>query len=360
MNDRIIGFDLARAYAIFGMFIVNYNFSFGSMLAPTNNVDRFLRLFTGNSTAIFIICAGMGVILMSRNHANTLEEKAKLKAKIMKRSWFLFILGLLLYNWWEGDILHFYGGYMHIVAFMIFLPKRYFFIFALLTLVVHNVLQYIIPIDKGWNFDNYDYQDFWTPIGFVRNTLYNGWNSIFPWFSYFLVGMWLGHLDWRSAKIKLNIFVSGLILFTTIQIIRYFAMHQYFDDAQTNFIMAEYFPPFLPFILVTMGFALMMISTCMFIGERFHSNKLILALQKTGQMTLTHYIFHITAGVIIFCTLTGKKFENGLASTGNPVSSLYILLYSLAFFIVCVGLSVLWSQKFKNGPVETIMRRISG
>lgn len=65
MQQRITGFDLARAYAIFGMFIVNFNFSFGSLMAPTGPLGRFLNLFTGNSTAIFIICAGMGVSLMT-------------------------------------------------------------------------------------------------------------------------------------------------------------------------------------------------------------------------------------------------------------------------------------------------------
>lgn len=117
MQQRIIGFDLARAYAIFGMFIVNFNFSFGSIMAPTEPLGRFLNIFTGNSTAIFIICAGMGVSLMTNRNDYSKEEKANLKSKILKRSWFLFVLGLLLYNWWSGDILHFYGGYMHFAAF---------------------------------------------------------------------------------------------------------------------------------------------------------------------------------------------------------------------------------------------------
>lgn len=50
MKQRIIGFDLARAYAIFGMFIVNFNFSFGSVMNPTDAVGPFLNIFTGNST----------------------------------------------------------------------------------------------------------------------------------------------------------------------------------------------------------------------------------------------------------------------------------------------------------------------
>jgi uncharacterized protein len=30
MKQRILGFDLARAYAIFGMYIVNFTFCFGT------------------------------------------------------------------------------------------------------------------------------------------------------------------------------------------------------------------------------------------------------------------------------------------------------------------------------------------
>ena len=118
MKQRIIGFDLARTYAIFGMFIVNFIFCFGSFRDETV-FGKFANLFIGNSTSIFIICAGMGVVLMTNRDTYSIEEKNKLKSVILKRSWFLFVLGLLLYNWWPGDILHFYGAYMHIAAFLL-------------------------------------------------------------------------------------------------------------------------------------------------------------------------------------------------------------------------------------------------
>ena len=62
------------------------------------------------------------------DYANVLaaDEKAKLRSHILKRSWFLLSIGLLLFTWWPGDILHFYGGYMHIAAFILFVPKRYY------------------------------------------------------------------------------------------------------------------------------------------------------------------------------------------------------------------------------------------
>jgi uncharacterized protein len=80
MNQRIIGFDLARAYAIFGMFIVNFNYCFGSVMQTNEPLGRFLNLFTGNSTSIFIILAGMGVSLLANKTENSAEEKAKLRS----------------------------------------------------------------------------------------------------------------------------------------------------------------------------------------------------------------------------------------------------------------------------------------
>ena len=360
MNQRIIGFDLARAYAIFGMFIVNFNFSFASIMAPSDKIGWFLSLFTGNSTAIFIICAGMGVSLMTNKSNFSKEDKSILKSKILKRSWFLFGLGLLLYNWWQGDILHFYGGYMHFAALLLFTPKKYYLWFAFLSIVIFYTLFLIIPIETGWDFTNYNYIDFWTPIGFLRNTFYNGWNSLFPWFAYFLLGMWLGRLDWQIKNTKRNIFSIGFILFIAIQILRQFAKNGYFSPFWSDFITAEYFPPFLPFMLVTIGFAFMVISICMYIGEKFSKNNIINALQKTGQMTLSHYVIHLTLGMILFVQLSNKHYPNGLIQTEEPVAPIYILIYAISFFFISVLFSMFWSKKFKNGPLETLMRKISG
>jgi len=359
MKQRIIGFDLARAYAIFGMFIVNFNFSFGSVMNPTDTVGHFLNIFTGNSTAIFIICAGMGISLMTNKPYYTIEEKAKLKSKILKRSWVLFAMGLLLYNWWSGDILHFYGGYMHFAAFLLFVPKRYYLLGGIIAITIFHILLFVIPINTSWDFTTFRYIDFWTPTGFLRNTFYNGWNSMFPWISYFLVGMWLGKLNWQDRLTKRNIFMVGLIVFIIIQGLRLMVRQHFFNPFWSDYIMAEYFPAYLPFVLVTMTFAFMVIPICMHIGEIFSTNKLVLALQKTGQMTLSHYVIHLTLGMIIMATLTGKHYT-GLLEDEQPTLSIYILAYSLLFYIFSILFSVFWSKKFKNGPLETLMRKISG
>ncbi|MCW3105469.1 MAG: hypothetical protein JWO09_3909 [Bacteroidetes bacterium] len=358
-KQRIPGFDIARAYAIFGMFIVNFNFSFGSVMAPTSPTGHFLNIFTGNSTAIFIICAGMGVSLMTHGNNYSKEEKAALKSKIIKRSWFLFALGLLLYNWWSGDILHFYGGYMHFAAFLLFVPEKYYLWAAAFAILIFHILLFIIPIDTGWDFTTFNYTDFWTPAGFIRNTFYNGWNSMFPWLSYFFTGMWLGRRDWTNKPVRRNTFITGLLLFIIFQSLRALESLHFLNSFWSDYITAEYFPPYLPFLMLTMGFAFMVIPVCMYIGEKCSNNAFISALQKTGQMTLSHYVIHLTAGMIIFAYITNKHYT-GLLEDETPTPPAYIFVYSVIFYTLSVLFSVLWSRKFKRGPLETLMRKISG
>lgn len=364
MKQRIIGFDLARAYAIFGMYIVNFIFCFGSF-RDDSIFGKFANLFIGNSTSIFIICAGIGVAIMTNKITNTQEEKRRLKTIILKRSWFLFVLGILLYNWWPGDILHFYGGYMHIAAFLLFIPKRYYLWSAIFVIAIYNILQMFIPIFTSWNLETTKYADFWTPVGFLRNTFYNGWNSIFPWFAYFLTGMYLGILNWQKKNLWKRIFIIGLSLLSVFKGLRLLIKYDFDNSARHefylkswNFLMEDYFPANIPFIMITTGWALMVISLCILIGDRFPKEKVIQLLAKTGQMTLSLYVFHMTIGVLLLSMLSHKPYT-GFPQKESPVSTALIFLYAILFFVLSIIGVYLWSKKIYKGPLETLMRKIS-
>jgi uncharacterized protein len=43
-----------------------------------------------------------------------------------------------------------------------------------------------------------------------------------------------------------------------------------------------------------------------------------------------------------------------------PVKTIYVVSFSLMFYLACIFFSVYWTRKFKNGPLETLMRKISG
>jgi uncharacterized membrane protein YeiB len=355
MKQRIIGFDLARAYAIFGMYIVNFSFCFGNL------GDQSLL---GKFTSIFIICAGMGVILLAKSNT-TLAEKNHIKSVILKRSWFLFFLGIALYSWWPGDILHFYGGYLHIAAFLLFVPKQRYLWLALLFILGYNLLQMLIPITTSWNLRTTQYADFWTPQGFIRNTLYNGWNSIFPWFAYFALGMFLGKLDWHNKKIQQKMFLIGLGIFSVFKALRLYIRADFDNPKYNEFyikywpqLMEDYFPANIPYLMITTGFALMVISFCMYLGNRFEDSKIINWLVKTGQMTLSLYVLHITVGVIILAKLSNLNYT-GYPISDQPLPAGFVLSFAILFFVLSVAFSVFWTKKFKKGPIESLMRKMS-
>ncbi len=357
MKTRVIGFDLARAYAIFGMFIVNFNTVFGSH----NNHDGlsgFLNLFNGNSSTLFVMLAGMGVSLMTNRLDYTLEERKNLKSIISKRSWFLFILGIVFYWWWPADILHFYGGYMHIAVLFIFLPKNWLLFAAAFAILVFHLLLSIVPFETGWNFETLMYVDFWTITGFVRNTFYNGWNPIFPWIAYFFIGMFLGRLDWNDKNIPKRVLLLGIIIYLLIFLIQNNAIFITQDKDLLFYLTADYLPPFLPFMLGTTSFGLILISVFIFLGNKIGHTKMAKVLASTGQMTLTHYISHLLLGLFFLSILAGKSLSFNLIKE-TPTNPLLILLFAMFYFVLSCAFSNYWLTKFKTGPLEMLMRFFS-
>jgi uncharacterized protein len=357
-HNRIMGFDLARAYAIFGMFIVNFNIVFGNH-NDSSVIGQFLSAFNGNSSTIFVILAGMGLSLMSNRPTYSAAEKQHLRWVVTKRGFFLFGLGLLLYAWWPADILHFYGGYMKIAALLLFVPRVYLLWTAGVGILGFHLLLFITPFEQGWNFQTLEYLDFWTIKGFLRNTFYNGWNPIFPWVAYFMVGMWLGRLDWSQTRTLRAVGFTGLTFYLGVQILQYWAKNTALDPFLKDYILADYLPPFLPFMASTMGFGCVVICFFVVLGKHFSHTSIAQLLSKTGQMTLTHYIVHLTLGMVILAAITGRPFEAKM-SESSATSPIFILVYALSWFVLSLIFSHFWTKKFKNGPFETLMRRFSG
>ncbi|BAP31181.1 uncharacterized protein CHSO_2144 [Chryseobacterium sp. StRB126] len=359
MKKRIIGFDLARAYAIFGMFIVNFNMVFGNHDDPSF-LGKFLVLFSGHSSTVFVILAGMGVALMTNRILEyTQEDRRRLRHTILKRAAFLFIFGILFCLWWPADILHLYGGYMSIGALLVFMDKKYYLIAAAIVILIFHLLLLVIPFETGWNLVTLEYLDFWKLSGFIRNTFYNGWNPIFPWFAYFAIGLYMGRLDWTLKQTQQKTFSIGLILYLFVEGIRYGSNFMNLNTATREFIYADYIPPVLPFLLNTIGFGMMLITGFMLISQYISEKSWAMDLARTGQMTLTHYVSHLSIGLIVLALFQGKNYSE-VVSGKNTLEPLYILLYSIGFFILSMYFSKIWGKKFKQGPLEMLMRKITG
>lgn len=359
MKTRIQGFDLARAYAIFGMFIVNFNMVMGSY-TDTSTAGKLLALFSGNSSTVFVMLAGLGVALMSGRAAGyDITARRKLRSVVLKRAAFLFVLGLLLSLWWPADILHFYAVYMLLAIVMLFMPRRYYIWAAVLSVVCFHALLPLLPFETGWHFETLVYQDFWTITGFLRNLFYNGWNAVLPWFAYFATGMYLGRLDWTERRTLLRVGITGLCLFLAVNLAEALVSH-YSGNADLLFFMqADYLPPFLPFILSTTGFGLMLIAASVALSRRFTHVPFLAVLAGTGRMTLTHYVAHLTLGMLLLAWITGRSYIDA-HSYPSPLSPWVILAFSTVYFVLSCWFSKVWGRRFGNGPLELLMRRLSG
>lgn len=247
---------------------------------------------------------------------------------------------------------------MHIAAFLLFIPRKYYLFIAFAVIVVYHLLLLYIPVDTGWDFSRFQPTDFWTFAGFFRNTLYNGWNPVFPWIAYFMLGLFLGKLNWSMAKTKKRVFLFGLICFISVWMLRTFAHKGLWSHDFTQYCLSEYFPPYLPFMLITAGFAMMVIPAFMFLGEHSGKNKLVQALAATGRMTLTHYVLHVTLGMLVFQAISGIVYTGSIQNiyTASPA---FILIFAAVYFLASVLFSFLWTCFFKHGPMEYLLRKVS-
>jgi uncharacterized membrane protein YeiB len=202
------------------------------------------------------------------------------------------------------------------------------------------------------------YNDFWTIQGFLRNTFYNGWNSIFPWAAYFFLGMYLGRLDWQNVKTTKRILFIGITVYLIVLLIQTFANSITQNKDFQFYLTADYIPPFLPFMLGTASFGLILISIFIFIGNKIDDTKIAKILASTGQMTLTHYITHLVLGLFLLSTVTGKTLSYDLLKE-SPTNPIIILTFAVAYFFLSCVFSYFWTKKYKNGPFEMLMRKVS-
>ncbi|MCP4873438.1 MAG: DUF1624 domain-containing protein [Proteobacteria bacterium] len=65
-SDRIEGFDVARAFAVLGMVVVNFKVVLGVSDGEPSLLHTAASLIDGKAAATFVVLAGVGVSLMTR------------------------------------------------------------------------------------------------------------------------------------------------------------------------------------------------------------------------------------------------------------------------------------------------------
>jgi uncharacterized membrane protein YeiB len=357
-KQRIIGIDVARALAIFGMILVNFKVVFGEE-GPTW-IKSLASVFDGKAAATFVVLAGVGLALMT-NSALFQKDKAKLKVvriKIAKRALFLFLLGLSYVSIWPADILHFYGVYMAIIILFLTYQEKTILILAVSLIIAFPVLMTFINYETAWDFQTLDYQGLWTLEGFLRNLFFNGFHPVIPWTAFMLFGYWFGKQDLHNDSFLKKTFWRSTTFFIFIQVFSslYISISAA-ENPQSILALTELFgtkpmPPLPIYMLNGTVFSFALISACILVAKRFEKSIIIDALNKTGQLALTLYVAHVIIGMGIIEVLNPSKMGN--------YSIAFSVAYAIVFSLLCIFFAVIWRKYKKAGPLEWVLRKITG
>jgi uncharacterized membrane protein len=103
--ERVFGFDLARALAIFGMVVVHFSLVMADGRTGPGWLSAALGFLDGRAAATFVILAGIGVTLMSQRAVKGADPLAitKVRAALIRRGLFLLALGFINLRIWPGE-----------------------------------------------------------------------------------------------------------------------------------------------------------------------------------------------------------------------------------------------------------------
>ncbi|MCV6630865.1 MAG: DUF418 domain-containing protein [Flavobacteriaceae bacterium] len=357
-NQRIIGIDLARAFAIIGMIVVNFKIVFGTH--GPQWLKNIVGVLDGKAAATFVVLAGIGLALVSKKALASMAplQIRNTKDSILKRAIFLFFLGISYISIWPADILHYYGIYM--LLFLLLLEKKPWIIFntAIILILLYPILMLLFNYEQGWDFERLEYIGFWQAEGFFRNLFYNGFHPVIPWAAFLLLGYWFGRYDLhnkafikKALKVSSGIFIGLQIISNTL--VWFFSDGIAYKQNELEVLLGtDPMPPLPLYMFIGSSFAIAITCFCILMADKYASNGFTQALKHTGQLALTFYVAHVIVGMGIIEIFWPNRMGH--------FSLAFSLFYALFFSTICILFAMYWRSRYKRGPLEWLMREITG
>jgi len=104
------------------------------------------------------------------------------------------------------------------------------------------------------------------------------------------------------------------------------------------------------YMVTAIGVSLSVIALSLIVASFAFCRRLLHPLALTGQMALSLYIGHVLVGFSVL-VMIGKL-------SGEDLS--FIAFYIVACWVAAIGFACLWRSYFKRGPIEAVMRWLTG
>lgn len=342
---RLVGMDVARALAVIGMVLVNFEVSLAADAEPAWLAST-TALAHGRASALFVVLAGFGLQLMATAHG----DRARTRRIVLRRALFLLVVGYAFLPLWPGDILHYYAFFFALGAAALAWSAR-----ALLIGVVAFAIGFCVvglPLyERGWDFDTFEYVGLWTAEGAALNLFVNGFHPLLPWCAFLLWGMWLARrvADGRLGGARPIAIAAGVAL--AVELASRAAVAAVADEPELAELLGTGSMPPMPWYLLAAGAtATAVLLGCIHLVDhrRLLPEAVVRPLARTGQLALTLYVGHVLVGI-------GILYELGVELT-----LVEVVAWWAAFSVGAVLTAHLVRRRFRTGPLEWLLRRAGG
>lgn len=362
---RIVGFDLARCLAIFGMVYVNFEVIIAPAVPKPELLRTIATAFEGNASALFVTLAGIGIVLLDQrrllDQRGLRQREGRPRATLLKRSLFLLVVGYSWQAYWDGDILHYYAFYLAIGVAFLRLKAWWLWLAAASSIGIWVLLFREFNYGAGWQWLTLSYQDFWTLEGQLRNLFFNGWHPLFPWLAFLFVGMALAKISIHQPRVRRIALGGSAAVYAgayflseslvqipderhwTVQLARWF-------EAPEAFWALASIPPGPLYVTSAAAAATFLIAACLELTANARVARLLTPLVRTGQLALSIYLLHV-----VFLNLAVKPFQDDHADQRLELAAVATLIFCVA----SVLFATIWKSRFRIGPLEWVMRTVT-
>ncbi|MGX1566973.1 DUF418 domain-containing protein [Streptomyces sp. NPDC055506] len=370
-TGRLIGVDLARGLAVFGMYAAHL----GPDPSEGGATGFLMELTHGRASALFAFLAGFSIMLITgRRTPKTGRAGRQAVAKVVIRALVLLALGtaLTLTDTPVEVILAFYGLYFLLVLPLYRLSARPLAIIAAAGALVLPQVLYVVQgaLNSGENGGPGGIWAWPADADGIVSLLFTGTYPALTWIPFVIAGMAVARLDLAATAVRIRLAVTGVALALLGYGGSWLALHLVpgvlpalnasawgeggsaasawwsdtwgysSGDTAAALLVASPHSETTLSVIANAGVAIAVLVGCLAAVDafpRFH--RLARPVIAVGTMSLTAYVFHIV----------GIRF---LGIEELPGSAPHVLL---GFIAAVTVFATLWSRFFRRGPLEWLL-----
>ncbi|WP_371643824.1 DUF418 domain-containing protein [Streptomyces mirabilis] len=369
---RLIGVDLARGLAVFGMYAAHV----GPDPSEGGSTGFFMELAHGRASALFAFLAGFSIVLITgRRTPKTGRAGRQAVAKVVIRALILLVLGtaLTLTGTPVEVILAFYGLYFLLVLPLYRLGARPLAVIAVGGALILPQILYVVQQALNQGGDGGGPGGIWawpTDADGIVSLLFTGGYPALAWIPFVVAGMAVARLDLASTVVRARLAVTGVSLAVVGHGGSYLALHLVPGVASAlrasgwgegGSVMSAWWSDTAGYptgttpawllaasphsettlsVVANTGVAIVVLAACLAATDTLPGfRRLAAPVIAVGTMSLTAYVFHIVA-------------IRALGMEELPGFPLHVLL---GFLVAVTVLATLWSRHFARGPLEWLL-----